>query len=615
MSSFLLVVALLVGQVPAPAPAARVAAPAAPVAAPAAYSPSDLWDAAYLDLFEGTPAEDQKYTRYLDLHNIPAQLTAKQRSDAESAGDVAYDRQDFVKAFTYAANSTSYRAEFTAPQLHAKLPVLKFDLRSFTWDYISRSQRLAELEKRGANFNLKDEADKRLFLDPWEKLTLLDPYFAVDKYYYDNTYAGPQAEGWIDPKSEKAARLLSYSRKFMLRGDWVLPRLLQEKGFGGIYSTLLMIPKVEAEYYKSLLIDVAAFERDNYLLKGGAVLGGGPGGVALHNRELQLMPSPYGAGGGGYYWRTFDVKVDARFLLDADGNQVLVDGKPVPKSVLEAFRGTIVHDGREAIGTLPNGLHWYRLDGPPVKGQTTGLQADVVPEDIAQVKEPLVPVKETRVINAYKCLECHLPNNGVYPFDDVIRKTFLTGKKFNFEQAGYEKGLEAALNDYYSSTLGETIERQRSDYARRLKQCVGLDGTSAAKLVVGMIEHYTSDLISPAEAAVEMGLTPEAARVAWLGSKNPQLFALAADQPIRRAAWEQSFADGMRAISYSWESQKPAPKPAAVKPPAAQPASQPAARAAAKPAARPPAPQPVVQPTVIHSTVETPVFQTPGFPQ
>ena len=130
MSSFLLVVALLVGQVPAPAPAA---------ATPAAYSPSDLWDAAYLDLFEETPASDQKYTRYLDLHNIPAQLTAKQRADAEAAGDVAYDRQDFLKAFTYAANSTSYRAEFTTPQLHPKLPLLKLDLRSFTWDYISRS--------------------------------------------------------------------------------------------------------------------------------------------------------------------------------------------------------------------------------------------------------------------------------------------------------------------------------------------------------------------------------------------------------------------------------------------------------------------------------------------
>ena len=123
------------------------------------------------------------------------------------------------------------------------------------------------------NFNLKDEAEKPALPGPLGKLTLLDPYFAVDKYYYDNTYAGPQSEGWIDPKSEKAARLLSYSRKFMLRGDWVLPRLLLEKGFGGIYSTLLMIPKVEAEYYKTLLIDVAAFERDNYLLKGGAVLG------------------------------------------------------------------------------------------------------------------------------------------------------------------------------------------------------------------------------------------------------------------------------------------------------------------------------------------------------
>ena len=34
----------------------------------------------------------------------------------------------------------------------------------------------------------------------------------------------------------------------MLRGDWVSPHLLLEKGFGGIVQDrLLMIPKVEAE--------------------------------------------------------------------------------------------------------------------------------------------------------------------------------------------------------------------------------------------------------------------------------------------------------------------------------------------------------------------------------
>ena len=89
-----------------------------------------------------------------------------------------------------------------------------------------------------------------------------------------------------------------------------------------------------------------AFERDNYLLKGGAVLGGGPGGVALHNRELQLMPMPYGP---SELLILADLRRESRRSVPArraDGNQVLVDGKLVPESDLKAFRGTIVHDGR-----------------------------------------------------------------------------------------------------------------------------------------------------------------------------------------------------------------------------------------------------------------------------
>lgn len=507
---------------------------AAPDGGPDLAPPDALWSVAFLDLHDRTAPGDRPYTRYLSVANKPANA-----------------RPDYLKVITFAGNLTSWRSELARPYLVGGGLLIKLDLRWFGWDYPFRAYRLRELERRGVVFKFKDANERRLFLDPWEKLALLDPFFEVGCYDARGVYI----RGWLDPARVNAARHESRSLKFTLRADWVVGRLLQDKKFGGIYSDLLMFPPKEADQYKSLLIDINSVNRDNALRQGGAVL---ESIVALHNRELQLIPSPYPAY-NGFLWQTFDVNIDAR------GN----------KSVLESFRGTMVHDGRETIGSLPNRLLWFRLfDGD-------GNSADVVPEDIAQIKIHQDPIRETRVINGYACLKCH--ENGIYPFVDVVRRTFLSDAA-RIKVAGHHgKDEAAAIEDYYASTLGKTIAAQNAVFTARVVECVGVDGATICKLTVDAIESYTHDLVTLDAAAADIGYPVDLARLYFLAASdpalaaatakalrvpggtlhycvpdhgNPQLAVLASGQAIRRAAWEQSVGDALRVLAYPWEHHK-----------------------------------------------------------
>lgn len=476
-----------------------------------AATPDAVTRLALLDVHDETPAEDRRFTRYLSVH-----------------ASVPGDRPALRKVVSYATNATSFRSAFGTPRPVGDV-LIKLDLREYGWDYPARRKRLAELERRGANFGFQGAEARRLFLDPWEALGRLDPYFEANHY----DASGHLVIGWVDTAVTNAIRQETYSNKPVLRADWVIGKLLLEKSFGGIYSDLLMHPPGEADGYKALLIDIEAANRDNQLRQGGAVLSST---VALNNRELRLIYNPYPIG-AGYYWETDDFNRDAR------GD----------KSVLERFAGGTVHDGRETIYSLPNRLQAYRLfDG-------AGNAVDVVPESIAQVKEPLLPPRETRVVNSYKCIECHL--SGIRDFTDVVRKTFLSPevqlkvKAYDPHGAG---DLAEALEDYYASTLGGTIRAQQEAYTVALKRACGMDGNETATNVVSAVEVYRHDLVTPEMAAREMGHDPGRAQLAWMGASlpytaygvryegNPQLAVLASGQGIKRAAWEQSFADAMR---------------------------------------------------------------------
>jgi hypothetical protein len=477
--------------------------------APELMTPEQVWSRCLLDLNDNVEPADRPYTRYLYAPD---------------------DTWPYPQIASYAANSTSFRTEFgQVESLGGK--ILRLDLRAFGWDYPSRVKRLAELERRGVNFNLKDVSAHLALLNPWEQLARLDPYFEADRY----DSSGQYRRGWINSDMVNAARGLSRSLKFVLRIDQVTPRMLTGKTLGGIYGDLLLFAPKEEDVFRGLLIDVKSINRDSQLRQGGAVL---ESIVALHNRGLEMLPTYYGHGGNKYHWQTYDEKEDAT------GN----------KSVLEAFAGTLDHDGRETIGSLPNGLQYYLLfDGK-------GDAVDVVPESIAQIKSPLVtPVHETRVINSYKCLECH--TSGIIGFEDVVRKAFLSSAaqlKARAKSPYAASELATALAEYYTSDVPDTITAQQKAYTARLKQCCGMDGVELAKAVIGAVEDYQYSLVTQATAAREQGYPEDFARMTWLGASvpysyggyqyagSPALAVLATGQPIRRASFEPAFGDAMR---------------------------------------------------------------------
>jgi hypothetical protein len=483
-------------------------------AAPEA-SPDDVLRAAALDLAQRVAPAKRTVTRYLSLHAVPVA-----------------DREDLIGAITFTLNSTSFRSTFARPLLVADGLLVRIDLESLGWDVAARTARLARLEQAGVRFAFKDQAEKRRFLDVWEQVAEVDPYFRVTQLHGDKL-----VRGWLDPVAELSSRRMSQSAGFVVRGDWFLVHALLEKKDGGFYSDLLMFPPKEDDLYKLFGVDIKFVDRESQTKQGGAIVESDA--VANNNRELQLIPSLFGYD-DKFIWRTFD------FASDDVGD----------KNVVETFGGTAKHDGREVIGSLPNGLHWYYLaDG-------RGNQVNVVPQAIAldRRKASTHPINDRNVTNAYKCISCHGTIRGIWPFADVVRKGILDRE---VALAVIDKDPRRAadkkqqLEDYYLADLDRKVDRQQKSYAERVKDCTGRESGDNADNVIGAFDDYFSTLVTLEQAAREMGMPASEAKGVLAYSGNGTLALLSTGQPIRRAAWEKSFPDAMRARTYPWENLKP----------------------------------------------------------
>lgn len=476
-----------------------------------------------------TPGE-QHLAAFVDLGRLPAELRVDSRW-LSLAAIPPEERDSFVRSLTFVLNSTSFRSSLFRPK-RISPSVVRIDLGALGWDRDSRRERIARLKGQGVDTS-------KFKADLWEEFVRDDPYFLVTQEVTrkrDGTDAKKRiVRGWIDPAADLALRVGTGSAMAILRADWLLPRLLLEAANGGYYSQALLFPPTEVDLYKSFGVNRKLVDADPQLRSGGAVLSSV---VALHNRELQLIPSLYGHD-DRFIWRTFD------FAVDDIGN----------KSVLDFLAGTVKQDGREVIGTLPNGLHWYYLaDGK-------GKQVAVVPQAIAIDLRPgaFDPIKERSVINAYKCISCHGPTGGVYPFDDVVARAILADGIVQYPIAKDKKVAEAAVReaeDYYLSGLAKKMVRQQESYTARVKACNGTETGPNAAAVVGLVETYIYDLVTPAQAAREMGRSLEVAKLLWRNSGNSQLNVLWSGQAIKRVAWEKSWADAMRADTYPWDNGK-----------------------------------------------------------
>lgn len=517
-----------------------VAAFAAALAAEIPVSPNEVHGLAAADLFTNVPAHKRRVTRYLAL-------------SAVWRGDQGLDRSRFIQANDYGLNHVHFRSGIIRSRFlggsaeSADLAILgddqlliRVDLQSLGWDRPARLARLEELERRGVKFKFKDAAERNRFLDPWEDFARSDPYFKANEF----NAKGEFVRGWLDPAVVNRVRKETYSESFIVRADWLLPRLLTEKDRGGFYSELLMLPATEADLYKAFLVPIDAIERADQLRFGGAVA---TSIVAFRNRGLELLPSPYGAG-ARYIWRTYD------FLKD--------DVKE--KNIYDSLAGTLQHDGREVIGSLPNGLQWYMLfDGK-------GKQVEVVPQNIALDMRRGTPDRDRSVVNAVKCISCH--DLGINKYTDLVGPT-IAGKRegvglFPFTRDVYAAdkaeavaAREASVLDYYrvavEGGLEREVNRHQESFAEAAKAVNDLPPEDSARAVLSWFDSYVHDLVSLPQAAAEMGLTVEAARGALIRTDTVRassaLRMLAGGQPISRSQWEANFGSAMRALRYPWD--------------------------------------------------------------
>lgn len=466
----------------------------------------EIHAAALADLLT-VPPEQRRDIRYLSLH-------------AASPGE---QRESLYRATLFALNSTSFRTTFTKPVLSYKGLLIRLHLSSIGWDTGHRSARIERLKSQGVDVST-------FKADLWEEISLDDPYFAVTV-----PYNGTVLRGWVDPVVDAELRKQTYASRAIVRADWLVTKILLEKENGGYYSQALLHPPKESDFYKVYALDESRFASDAQLHFGGVVA---DSFVALHARELQLVHALYGRD-EQFLWRTFD------FASDGLGDQ----------SPIEKLGGTVRHDGREIITTLPNGLHAYYLaDGK-------GTQVAVVPQAIAidQRSGVFERLKDRSVISAYKCVSCHGPSGGIQPFQDIIADAILSP---NIGLAVFAYGsdrqnvLRETLSEYYLTDLPSRIRKQNASYTARLKECNGLDPGANAVAVNDVVESYIYGLVTPEQAAREMGVDLPVARVQWRTSGNSYLVLLSAGKSIRRAAWESAFRDAMTAATYPWEKAK-----------------------------------------------------------
>lgn len=500
------------------------------------HTPNDSFNTAYADLVKNVPVDQRYVTRYLDETGVvpsPAEIAYQVQSDVTIPANqkeaakatrrvaAAKEKADFERSLLMTLNSLSWRPQLVKSLHHVTDTIVRINLTDLGWDSGFRTSRFNLMQKFGVRSLVTDNK----FLDIWETFAAADVYYQTPQVYNYQVY-----RGWIDPEVELSARNISCSTKFIIRANFLMPRLWVEKGQGGFYSQVLMLPPLEADLYKGMGVPVEFIDKDSTLKAGGAVL---ESVVALHNRELQLLPSIYGKDNMKFIWRTFDV--------EKDGDQ--------KDSVLEAFAGTVNFKGREIIGTSPNGTHWYYLC------DNKGKQVDFVPQTIAIDMRPGDNIKDRTVYNAYKCLSCHGPVSGTYPFNDAVSKALLT-PGIVLGVVGKDKKANAVqrqiLEDYYRNLDG-AITQQQESYANVIKELNGLAPGVNSENVVGFFDKYTWRLVSPNQAALEMGLPLADAIDYWRYSGNSQLIVLSGGHDIRRAAWEKSFADAMLGARYSWD--------------------------------------------------------------
>jgi hypothetical protein len=473
-----------------------------------------IFKIAAADLIWGVRPEQRPYARYASLHGFDVK-----------------DRPEVVTALQLASNGASFAGDLVKLDVIAGM-VVRFDSRALRWDRYSREVEIERLAKLGVNIVQPGKAPNPRFVDIWEDVAALEPYFGVDPEY-----------GWIDPVLAPWVAKVAQSEKFIVSAHWLLPRLVLERQDGGFYSQLLLLPAKEEELMKRLGVDLKFADTEPRGRQGAAIVQSAS--VAYNPREIQVLQSSTG-------WDTFYAWLTSDY---AKSDEKAKDPRQSPAN-------TSKHDAREILFSLWNGLQGGYL----ANGQ--GVQQNIAPQQVAEDQRDILVgpdgarpyySRTKSVVNYIKCLDCHGESSGFIGFSDDAVKLIApprldTGYQVS-DPAKYDPKAVAEeverIEEFYRAGLQSKLAQHRASYEARVRACTGLSVREATRLLVKWYDRTTpvfaAELVTPEQAAREMGYPLEVARALWKASYDDQLGFLAAGRPVTRIQWEKSVPAAFRA--------------------------------------------------------------------
>lgn len=136
------------------------------------------------------------------------------------------------------------------------------------------------------------------------------------------------------------------------------------------------------------------------------------------------------------------------------------------------------------------------------------------------------------------CVRCHV-EDGLRPFANDQRRLLQGRVTLSAEQPENADRLAA----FYLSNIDRRLQRDRDDYAAAVAACTGgMTPAEAARALGEAYRAYVDDLVTPEQAARELGLSPTQLVAVLSASDDPVILALCEGLAVQRQQWESSYA-------------------------------------------------------------------------
>jgi len=341
----------------------------------------------------------------------------------------------------------------------------------------------------------------------WEALGSEDPYFRLRTQVIDPNNKRPRTVvtdgGWVGLEQAARLRALCGSASGVVRADFFIARA-STTAEGGHYYTLAGVPAREQDFFALVGVDLQATGR-LHADQGANLI---RSRVTYKMRRVTRRQGPLGAA-----WHTYDVE---RSTPERD---------PIRNPL------GFVYDAGEHIAAKRNGLHLFALY------DNRGRRQDSVPDKIA--KDASDPHGAGVIVPLLSCVRCHT-ESGLRPVANDQKRLLAERVDLLTER---EEDAER-LASFYDRDLDRHLLRDREDYATAVASATG--GLTVDRLATALAEQYAAyvdELVSPAQAARELGVTADDLARLLAGSNDAVLLALCAGLSVQRQQWEAAFAE------------------------------------------------------------------------